>query len=274
MKKLAVLLLILLPLIPAGSLHACGFMPLSISMERYGSVLQYEASNALGISSWQINDTAWLAGNYYFIEDSASGVITSLNRPGSSSFHSQSLGVRLDTGGLFLQHAFTAGDSLTFEYRAGLAGSSNSASGPLLSQQLSITNFSGGSKTLSLYEFVDFNLGPEPENDTLEISSDSLFVQSNGEYLGRAEYFTRPDHATLGHSDLLLSMLMDGQTDESSETWNTAYILRWDVDIAPGETFSLGSLKSVALHAVPVPSTLLLTFPGIASILVFRRVTS
>lgn len=153
-----------------------------------------------------------------------------------------------------------------FSLRGGTDGSGRSD----LAEQIVIRNLGQTSMSLTFFQFVDFDLGGDIDDDFGQIVNGNTVAQSDdGYYLSETVVTPQPTIFQVGDATTMSAMLNDNAIDNldgtDSYSGDVAWAFQWDITIAAGQSFIISKDKSI----VPAPGALALM--AIAGLTVTNR---
>ncbi len=142
-----------------------------------------------------------------------------------------------------------------FTLRGGTDGSGRSD----LAEQIVIRNFGDSTLSLSFFQFVDFDLGGDIDDDFGEIVNGNTVAQSDdGFFISETVVTPQPTLFQVGDAIAMSDMLNDDAIDtlsgQASYQGNVAWAFQWDITLESGEAFIISKDKSI----VPAPGSLAL----------------
>jgi hypothetical protein len=167
-----------------------------------------------------------------------------------------------------------SGSPLTVEVRYTLTGGAAGSGQSDLGESIRLTNTGSTSINLHFFQYVDFDLSPQPAGDTVTITGGNTAGQSAGPLRVAETVVTpAPTRYQAGLGDGLFQSLtdlapttLDGTAGPLAGDANWAF--EWDVTIAPNSTYLISKDKSLR---VPEPATLTLLGLGAAGVFWARR---
>ncbi len=168
---------------------------------------------------------------------------------------------RLDT----INSLYTDGNGIEIEtnyrIRGGTAGSNNSD----IAEQITISNTSNSTISLSFFQYVDFDLGGDFSDDWGQITGGNVAQQFDDEFAASETVVTPiPTLFQMGDAEDMSDLWINGQADtlngDSSYQGDVAWAFQWDITLQAGESFLISKDKSI----VPTPGSMaLMTTAGL-----------
>lgn len=153
-----------------------------------------------------------------------------------------------------------------FTLRGGTSGSANADIG----EQIIIRNNSNSTMSLSFFQFVDFDLGGDFNDDSGLIVNGNTAQQFDNDFSVSETVVTpSPTFFQMGNATVMSDMLNDGVIDNLDGTTafagDVGWSFQWDITLAAGEQFIITKDKSI----VPAPGSMMLL--GTAGLIATRR---
>lgn len=169
-----------------------------------------------------------------------------------------------------LSQLFSDDNGLQIETIFTLRGGSDGSSRADLAEQIVIRNLSQESMSISFFQFVDFDLGGDPDDDEGMIMSGNTVSQSDdGFSVSETVVTPQPNYFQVGDADEISAMLNDANVDTlnnaASYAGNVGWSFQWDITLAAGQSFIITKDKSI----VPAPGSFALL--GLAGAIITRR---
>jgi hypothetical protein len=144
-----------------------------------------------------------------------------------------------------------------------LAGGSTDSGTADLAETITIFNFTDENLDVSFYEYVDFDLGGTPDNDTAELINPNLVQQTDGSSttVNETSEVPTPDHHEIAFFSATLTKLNDGDADDLNDvsgplTGNVTWAFQWDFTIGADGSQIISKNKNLATRVVAEPMTL------------------
>ena len=244
----------------------------------------------LGLSSWTVDGTNYLyAQNWWFNASSSVG-----STPFNYELADYDATPTETAGGPnnLLQQFHVLGFDVDINYTVagGVAGSGSSG----LTENVTITNTTGGAGSFTLFQYTDFDLGGSPpydslandvgngtdslnygQNDTISQITGNYVVQTNGAMTASEESVTVPfpSLTSIGQAVGLEDDLFDGTVTGTSSgdtfTGDAAWIWAYTFNIDAGDSVSIS--KALVLETVPVPTAAWLFGSGLLGLVGVAR---
>lgn len=166
---------------------------------------------------------------------------------------------------------FSDGNGLQIETVFTLRGGTDGSGTADLSEQIVLRNTSQETLSLTFFQYVDFDLGGDADDDFGQIINGQTVRQSDDEF-SVSEVVVSPQPTEFQVDDAaVLSALL---TDDSVDTLNgqavfqgdAGWAFQWDITLTAGDTFIISKDKSI----VPAPGALALLLAS-AGVLTRRR---
>ncbi len=171
--------------------------------------------------------------------------------------------------------AFGNLQGLVYETKFSLQGTLPGNTDSDIGEQIKITNFGTVSRSLSFYQYCDFDLAGDIQDDMVGLNNPNAVVQAD--FLNNllvAETVLSPA-ATLSEMGIYAATLvkldngvadnLDGTTGPLFGRADYTWAFQWDFVIAPGESFTISKDK----HLTPAPGAIALL--GLGGLLAARR---
>lgn len=162
---------------------------------------------------------------------------------------------------------FNDGSGLEIEVLYTLRGGAASSGQSDLGEQITLRNLSNQAMTLSFFQYVDFDLGGDFGDDTVEILNSNTVRQSD-DIFSVAETVVTPAASLfdVGEAFALRGLLTDSDIDDlGGNTFyqgDASWAFQWNITIAAGQSFLISKDKSIT----PAPGSLaLLGLGGLAA---------
>ena len=141
-----------------------------------------------------------------------------------------------------------------------------------LAEQITLRNLSNESMTVSFFQFVDFDLGGDADDDTGMIVNGNTIRQSDDvASVAETVVTPQPNAYTVGDADLIRAMLSDDNADTLDNTasyaGNVGWSFQWNITLGAGQSFIISKDKSI----VPAPGAFALLGAAGATIVPARR---
>lgn len=152
----------------------------------------------------------------------------------------------------------------TFTLRGGTNGSNNSS----ISELISVSNNSNQSMTLSIFQFVDMDMGGDFSDDWASVVDANVVQQwDDSNFVSETVATPVPTLFQVGNQFDIASALNDDDIDNldgtaSAGPTDIGWAFQWDITVAAGQSFLISIEKAI----VPAPGSIaLLAFAGIAT---------
>ena len=240
------------------------------TLEDRNSTAMFDLS--AGQISWDVDGVSQLfAQEFYFRRStdqqellmsaanlSLEGILTSDTNPFRDDRDDALAMLYADDNGMQIETIFTL--------RGGTDGSGRSD----LAEQIVIRNFGNETLSLSFFQFVDFDLGGDIDDDFGEIINGNTVGQSDdGFFISETVVTPQPTLFQVGDaiamSDMLNDDAIDSLNNQESYQGNVAWAFQWDIELEAGEAFIISKDKSI----VPSPGSLALI--GLGGMIATRR---
>jgi len=175
-----------------------------------------------------------------------------------------------DTNNDALAQLYSDGGGLEIETLFTLRGGTNTSGNSDLAEQITIRNNSASTMSLSFFQFVDFDLGGDFNDDSGQIVGGNTAQQSDNDFFVSETVATpSPTFFQMDNAAVLADLFADGNIDNlngnASYSGDAAWAFQWDITLAAGEQFIISKDKSV----VPTPGSMMLL--GAAGLIANRR---
>lgn len=166
-------------------------------------------------------------------------------------------------------------NGLVYEVKFSLQGTLPGETESDIGEQIKITNFGTVTRSLSFFQYCDFDLAGDIQDDTVGLSNPNAVVQADFiNNLLVAETVLSPA-ATLSEMGIYAATLvklddnaadnLDGTTGPLFGRRDYTWAFQWDFVIGPGESFTISKDK----HLTPAPGAIALL--GLGGLLAGRR---
>ena len=225
-----------------------------------------------GQIAWDVDDTSQLfAQEFYFRRstDQSEVLLSSTNLSLDGVFTTDTNPFRDDRNDA-LGMLFSDDNGMQIETIFTLRGGTDGSNRSDLGEQIVIRNNSQEIMTLSFFQFVDFDLGGDLNDDSGEIISGNTVRQSDDDLSVSETVVTpQPTLFQVGDADAMDAMFNDNAIDDldgtSSHSGTVAWAFQWDITLQAGQAFIITKDKSI----VPAPGSLALI--GLAGLIANRR---
>jgi len=257
-QMLTVLVVVLALAVLASVAHA------GIMLESGNAAAVVNTDDVAGLTSWTVGGTEYLGRQWFWYRLGTSGGEHPLDDL-SLMMH---VAADLDGDGRDEALALSyAGGGLQVDLTYILSGGDDAGSASL-SETVRLRNTGTETLDVHFFQFADFNLGGDADNDTVHIGGGNTAEQSDGLFLSEVSVAPAADHFQADAAANLLALLGDGAPTTLDDapgpvTGDVASAFQWDADLAPGDSLVLSENK----HVVPEPATLLLLVGGSAALL-------
>lgn len=233
------------------------------------------ANARTGMDRWEVNGQNHLFSQWFWVRTDG------MNREERISDQGFLAASTADTGGLFdprpdvFNGAWGNLQGLVYEVKFSIQGTLPGENESDIGEQIKITNFGSVNRTLSFFQYVDFDLAGDILDDTVGLANPNAVIQADFvNNLMVAETVLSPAatlsemgiySATLTKLDNGVADNLDGTTGPLFGRRDYTWAFQWDFIIGPGESFTISKDK----HLTPAPGALVLL--GMGGLLASRR---
>ena len=238
-----------------------------ITLSDGNAVTDFDTLSSAGLYNWKVDGTDIVAQKWLWYRVGAGGPeapISTLTQvgafPSNTNFDpaNDSLFIRYNSPGLFNL-------DVTYSLTGGAAGSKTAD----LQQIYKVTNLSGGTLDIHIFEYNDFDLGAG--GDSIVFDNVNHVIQSNATSgLKVTEGNLTPNHRETAFFPTTLNALNDGASTTLADTavnspigpGDVTWAYQWDASIAAGGSFTVSPDTNTSV--VPEPATLSLLVSALA----------
>jgi hypothetical protein len=234
-----------------------------IALEDANSSLRIDPTTDAGVFGWQVGGVEQLSRQWYFVRVGDAQVpLNALVLTGSSVIDSNGNGLG---DSAWLRYT---GMGVSIELRYLLTGGED-AWGSALGEAIKITNVSGTTVSLSLFQYNDFDLGNSSASQHVEIMGGATAVQTGGLYALESAATPAPAAYEAGDAELLWAKLSAGESPNGNalHTGNAAWAFQWDFTLNKNQNALISQNKLL----VPEPATACLLLAGAGAMALRRR---
>ena len=251
--------------VPAAALLTLSMSAQALVLEDRNSTVVVSGSG--GMASWSVDGTDQLAFDWFWYRLGDTGPelrLDSLTLVGEKSTDAD-----FDPGDDTAALLFEKSGLFEVELRYTLSGGAAGSGGSDVGQVVTITNTSGSTLDMSLFNYTDFDLNGTDDDDTA--------VRVNGNTLRQRDPVTGmiaesvatpgPSHYGIGEYPSLVASLDDASTTTLSDSGsvsggNATWAWQWDFSLAAGKSFQISMDKNLR---IPEPAPLLLLGAALAA---------
>ena len=237
------------------------------------STVKVDVDSQAGMFEWSVDGVSNLFQQWFWYRVGATGAEISLDTL------TRDISLTIDTngdGGDNNLYARYLGSGFKIEINYSLDGGVVGGRSSQIGETIKITNTSTQTLDFHFFQYSDFNLDDDAENDVVRMMAPNS-VKQTGEFgvLSETVVTPFPSAFELGFFSDTRDSLNDGSpTNLTSGTTymgpgNVTWAFQWDVQIAAGEDFLISKVKRV--DVVSEPSTLSVLALGLAAFAYRRR---
>ncbi len=218
-----------------------------------------------GQNSWTIDGTEHLYAQNFYYRRSGFNDEQNLNSMTLLSQTAIDSNPFSDTRNDMLNTIYTDNNGLEIGTLFTLRGSGQGAGTAAIAEQITLTNTGTSTIYISFFQYVDFDLGGDSNDDWGQIingntaqQSDSQFTVAETVATPAPTLFQMGDQSDM--SDLWSNGTIDNLNGADSYQGDVAWAFQWDIELAAGDSFLISKNKAI----VPTPGSLaLLTAAGL-----------
>ncbi len=252
----------------------------SYTLTDLNSSITVDPTSQDGISAWKVDGVNQLYQQWFWGREGSTGPEHSLDS--LTLLNAKATDTNFNPGNdtlslLYGDGTTTADSSLTVALHLSLAGGAAGSRTSDLNTQAMFSNLTDSPVTLHIFQYSDFDLSDNSDNDTATAPNANTIIQSDGGMILTDSAAPTPSKWQIGPYSGLLDSLNDsgptGLTDSGSGTVGDAtYARQWDFTLPPKGSGGATVGFSLDQHlSVPDPGTVLLLAAGMLGLAAANR---
>ncbi len=236
-----------------------------ITLQDKNSTVLIDIETSDGMYSWEVDGIDHMYQQWFWYRTGDMDHEESIDSLGL--FQYKVLDADFDPGNDTLILQYGSDDDLLIEVKYMLGGGTEGSHTSDMAETITIYNYSNSSIDISFFQYVDFDLGGDSEDDTAIHKNENTILQRDDEtVLGETVVSPQADHWEIGEYSDILDSLEDGSITTLSDstspyTGDVTWAWQWDFTISSNGSVIISKDKRIS--PVPEPATILLVGAGL-----------